>query len=268
MKVASRDDVVDVPGTAAVYQIRVPTKRDKIAILQRTREAGGRRFDDAVILSRVGVVLDRIIKESPAEYRPDYERQLATVKRFAEERARMEKLVGDAVRALLRRVRLGADAGGTVEDAIKPHLEELSAFRPLAEDYAQIERIVEELDDGVRQMRAANEVFWQWYNLTAAEVLLAGWEPRTDYKGKKLPAFARVGGRLAKGLLDRVPDEDIGAIGNAALAAMSPSEDEAKNSESPSGTPSPGGDSGTGSSTGLPTTPLPSTTTVDPPAAS
>lgn len=269
MKFASKDDLIDVPGTAALYRIRVPVKRDKITIAQRTREAGGRYFGDAAITARVGVVLERVIQSAAPEHRADYERQLETVRRFSEERTRIEAVVGDAMRAIVRRVRSGLPAGGSVQDAIAPQLEELRDFMPIAEDYAQIERLVDELDEGVRQMRAANETYMQWYNLTAAETLLAGWVPDPTWKGrdgKPLRAFARVAGRLAPGLIDAIPDEDVGRIGDAVFAAMSPTEAEVKNSESPLGT-GPGGEPSTDSKNGVPTPPPPTTATTEVPTA-
>lgn len=257
MKYATRGTVVPVPGRAAAYSVRVPLKSDRIEFARRIRSAGGRVHADAAVIARVAAMLERLFADDAAER----ERLLAVVRRFGEERRHMQELVGEAWRALLRRARAGAAAEGTPADAIKPHVEALREFVPLAEDYARIERIVEEVDQGLRDMKADNDAYMQFYSLVAAEMFLAGYEPHAEWKGRDgapLPPFRQAAGRLAPDLLEVLPDEDILAIGDAIVSATGPSEAERKNFASPSGT-SPGGDTSTAASSGRPSDPPPAT---------
>ena len=278
MKYARRGATVAVDGAAARYTVRVALKGDKIEVRQRTRERRGRLHTDAAIVARVGVVLDRIARAAADPvHKAELERRGALVKQFSAERLRIEQLVGDAARALLRRVREGAASAITFDAALAPYKAELEAFLPLAEDYARIEILVEELDDGVRRMRADNETYLARYSLALVEILLAGWSPRLDPvrdaagnpTGETrpapldLPPFRLADGRVPEDLLEAIPDEDIRAIADAAAEAMSPTEAERKNSASPSDTSS-GGDPSTGSSIGRPSLPRPSTPTETP----
>lgn len=271
MKFATRGAVVPVPGTAADYSVRVPLKADRIEFARRVRAAGGRPHGDAALIARVAAMLDRLFADD-AEERA---RLVAIVREYGERLPQIQERLGAAWRALLRRAKEAppADGAAPAESAaavIAPHVEALRGFAPLAEDFARIERLVEEVDAGLRDMKADNDTYMQFYSLVAAEMFVAGYVPRPAWRGRAgapLPPFRQAGGRLAPDVLEALPDEDILAIGAAIVAATSPTEAERKNFDSPPGT-SPGGDISTDLNTGRPTSPPPATSAESPSTAS
>jgi hypothetical protein len=280
MNYASKDDRLAVEGTAALYLVRVPTKRDKLALAHDVRALGGRVHTEAALAARVTAFIASAFAAEPDER----ERLLAMVRRYGEERQRMTELAGAAERelvALVRAAREGKPPPAGLPPPLMAIADEIAAFLPVADEYGRIERLVEERDPLLRELRADNEVYFAIHNYCAARLLLAGYEARprmAELTAKAhprqeperalpaLPPFRLVAGRVADEVMEAIPDEDIGRIGDRVWRAMGPTEAEAKNSVSPPGT-APGGGSSTSASTGRPSVPAGSSPAIPDPMA-
>jgi len=266
MKFASKDDVLSVEGADAIYSLRIPTKRDKIEFARRVRAAGGRAHGPAAIIARVM----RVIELRFATDLPERDRLLEIVRGFATERNRIEAAMGPIVTDLFRFIREVAAGRATIANmpATLSRFEgDAASFLPLQEDYSRIENLCERLDDVLADFFADNAQYGAVHNYIAAEMFLTGAVPKPEDESEAAekpshwltPGLFRIaGGRVAAQFLDAMPDADIGAVGDAIWNAMSPSEPEKKSSALPRGKP-PVATSSTASSTGLPSSPHPST---------
>lgn len=116
----------------------------------------------------------------------------------------------DALLALIDSVDALVAAGEPVPDDMRAHLNELE--EAAIEGWPAYARVI------------AGRTRWHMTApLIAAARFLVGWE-RVD-----LP-FRRVGGQVPDDLLDRLPEDDVRAIGQAALATFGVAEAERKNS--------------------------------------
>lgn len=221
--ISTRDRVEVRPngkGTEPVYFLKVPGKLDIFELRRRLTELGLRRHSLPDKLRVIRQELRDKVVDGEAwieEVVDPYEDQMLESLRY--------KI------PILQRL---AEASEADQPALIEQLTDSEAPRVDPEIDREMAEVFEQMTRHSARYRALiadDEAYASARPYVVAQMFLTGWE------GRKTP-FAAVGGRVTTEALDTVPDQHLALIASRYDALVSPSEDQEKNSASPSGSSS------------------------------
>lgn len=203
-------------GTEPVYFVKVPSKLDIYELRRRLTEHGLRRHSLADKLRVVREELRGKVSEGEAwieEVVDPYEEQMLDTLRWQLPiwRRLAEAPEADAPAIL-------AELTGPDAPKVDPAID-----REMATVFEQMMRH----SARYRALVADDQAWAEARPYVVAQQFLTGWQGPAA-------AFTAVGGRVATEVLDTIPDTHLAAIANHVDAMISPSEDQEKNSASPS----------------------------------
>lgn len=205
-----------VPAAKRItYYLRVPSVYDKIAYRRALGERGAQLHPPAAMLRTLRRGVEHIMADSPAKARDQH---LAAID------AQIERQDDFTTRLLAREFDTDTD------DGRKAFAEAMRDVGLSAEALVELEALVRQGYGPYRAMAGDNAVYWAIAGLEAARIFLDGCDG--------LPGFSRGRQGTDEAFLVRIPDGHLFALAQRVQELMSPSEDDAKNSGSPSGSSS------------------------------